>query len=119
MVEPVRTPITTILFTDLVDSTTLMQRVGDERAQKLFETHHQLLSDAISAHGGSELQWLGDGLMVAFASTADAVRRAVAMQQAAAQQPGGVGIKVGEVLRQEIGSGPSPPGPDFSRGFFA
>jgi hypothetical protein len=42
MVETARAPITTILFTDLVDSTTLMQRVGDERAQKLFETHHQL-----------------------------------------------------------------------------
>jgi hypothetical protein len=58
--ETARAPITTILFTDLVDSTTLMQRVGDERAQRLFETHHQLLSDAISAHGGSELQWLGE-----------------------------------------------------------
>ena len=52
MAEIARAPITTILFTDLVDSTTLMQRVGDERAQKLFETHHQLLSDAVSAHGG-------------------------------------------------------------------
>jgi len=110
MAETARTPITTILFTDLVDSTTLMQRVGDERAQKLFETHHQLLSDAVSAHGGSELQWLGDGLMVAFASTADAVRCAVAMQQAAAQQRGErlairVGMNVGEVLQQKTGSG--------------
>ncbi|HYB12240.1 MAG TPA: AAA family ATPase [Myxococcota bacterium] len=110
MVETARAAITTILFTDLVDSTTLMQRVGDERAQKLFETHHQLLSDAVSAHGGSELQWLGDGLMVAFASTADAVRCAIAMQQAAAQQPGErlsirVGLNVGEVLQQKTGSG--------------
>jgi class 3 adenylate cyclase/tetratricopeptide (TPR) repeat protein len=108
--ETARAPITTILFTDLVDSTTLMQRVGDERAQKLFETHHQLLSDAVSAHGGSELQWLGDGLMVAFASTADAVRCAIAMQQAAAQHPGErlairVGMNVGEVLQQKTGSG--------------
>jgi class 3 adenylate cyclase/tetratricopeptide (TPR) repeat protein len=110
MGEAARAPITTILFTDLVDSTTLMQRVGDERAQKLFETHHQLLSDAVSAHGGSELQWLGDGLMVAFASTADAVRCAIAMQQAAGQQPGErlairVGLNVGEVLQQKTGSG--------------
>jgi class 3 adenylate cyclase/tetratricopeptide (TPR) repeat protein len=110
MGETARTPITTILFTDLVDSTTLMQRVGDERAQKVFETHHQLLSDAVSAHGGSELQWLGDGLMVAFVSTADAVRCAIAMQQAAAQQSGErlairVGLNVGEVLRQKTGSG--------------
>ena len=68
MGETPRAPITTILFTDLVDSTARMQRVGDERSQRLFETHHQLLSDAVSAHGGSELQWLGDGLIVASAS---------------------------------------------------
>ncbi|HBZ71351.1 MAG TPA: hypothetical protein DEP35_17110, partial [Deltaproteobacteria bacterium] len=110
MGETTRAPITTILFTDLVDSTALMQRVGDERAQRLFETHHQLLSDAVSTHGGSELQWLGDGLMVAFASAADAVRCAIAMQQAAAQQPGErlsirVGLNVGEVLQQKTGSG--------------
>jgi class 3 adenylate cyclase len=108
--EAARAPITTILFTDLVESTTLMQRVGDGRAQKRIEAHHQLLSDAVSVHGGSALQWLGDGLMVAFASTADAVRCAIAMQQAAAQQPGErlairVGLNVGEVLQQKTGSG--------------
>jgi len=108
--ETARAPITTILFTDLVDSTALMQRVGDERAQRLFERHHQLLSDAVAAHGGSELQWLGDGLMVAFTSTADAVRCGIAMEQTAAQQPGErlairVGLNVGEVLQQKTGSG--------------
>src|SRR5271157_4338212 len=96
MAEVARAAITTILFTDLVDSTTLMRRVGDERAQPLFESHHRLLSDAVSAHGGSELQWLGDGLMVAFTSTADAVRCAIAMQRAAAQQ-------AGERLRVRVG----------------
>src|SRR5215471_11035748 len=110
MIETTRAPITTILFTDLVDSTALMQRVGDERAQRLFERHHQLLSDAVSTHGGSELQWLGDGLMVAFASTAEAVRCAIVMAQAAAQQQGErlairVGLNVGEVLQQKTGSG--------------
>ena len=52
----------------------------------------------------------GGGLMVAFASTADAVRCAIAMQQAAAQQGGErlrvrVGLNVGEVLQQKTGSG--------------
>jgi class 3 adenylate cyclase len=55
MAEAARAAITTILFTDLVDSTGLMQRVGDERAQGLFETHHRLLSDAVSDQAGSEL----------------------------------------------------------------
>ena len=37
MSELARGSIATILFTDLVDSTVLMQRLGDERAQRVFE----------------------------------------------------------------------------------
>ncbi len=61
---------TTILFTDLVNSTQLMQGAGDEDAQRIFKAHHQLLRDAVSANGGSEVKSLGDGLMVAFGSAA-------------------------------------------------
>src|SRR5258707_12606443 len=71
----------TLLFTDLVNSTELLGRAGDERAQQIFRAHHKLLSDAVVAHGGHEVKWLGDGLMVAFPSAADAVRCAIAMQQ--------------------------------------
>ncbi len=103
--------IATILFTDLVGSTELMQKVGDEQAKAVFDAHHRLLADAVAATGGSELQWLGDWLMVAFASTGDAVRCAIAMQQAAARAPTAkrlairAGLNVGEILRQEIDSG--------------
>jgi class 3 adenylate cyclase len=112
MSDAPRASIATILFTDLVGSTELMQRVGDESAQRLFQAHHELLSNAVAATGGSELQWLGDGLMVAFASTADALRCAIAMQQAASRGVAGgarlairAGLNVGEILRQEAGTG--------------
>jgi class 3 adenylate cyclase len=111
MPEATRAAITTILFTDLVDSTELMQRVGDENAQRVFQAHHALLQQAVGASGGRELQWMGDGLMVAFASAADAVRCAIAMQQAARRDAAGeqlrirVGLNVGETLQQETGSG--------------
>ncbi len=99
-------PVTTILFTDLVGSTALMQRVGDERAGELLEAHRRALAEAVSANGGAELQWLGDGLMAAFASPADAVRGAVAMQRfpQAGDTPElslRVGLDVGELLEQE------------------
>ncbi|HEY8172259.1 MAG TPA: AAA family ATPase [Dehalococcoidia bacterium] len=98
---------TTILFTDLVNSTELLQRAGDESAQRIFESHHRLLSDAVSAHGGQEVKWLGDGLMVAFPSAADAVRCAISMQQASRRSSAGaridvrVGLNVGDTLRNE------------------
>src|SRR5262249_43720366 len=109
MAEAARVSISTILFTDVVDSTVLMQRLGDERAQRVFEGHHRMLADTLAASGGEELQWLGDGQMAAFASPADAVRCAVAMQQGTARAIGGgrlrvrVGLNVGEVMRDAGG----------------
>jgi class 3 adenylate cyclase len=71
--------LVTILFTDLVASTELLARAGDEEAQRIFKAHHDLLAEAAAAHSGEEVKWLGDGLMVAFASAADAGRAAIAM----------------------------------------
>ncbi len=62
----------TILFTDLVSSTELLQRAGDESAQRIFQAHHKLLQGAVADNGGHAVKWLGDGLMVAFPSTAGA-----------------------------------------------
>src|SRR5262249_47856388 len=56
--QPVSAPVT-LLFTDLVNSTELLQRVGDERAQRIFRAHHRLLKDTAAAHGGEEVKWLG------------------------------------------------------------
>jgi class 3 adenylate cyclase/tetratricopeptide (TPR) repeat protein len=96
----------TILFTDLVNSTELMQREGDEDAQHIFRAHHRLLSECAARHGGHEVSWLGDGLMVVFASAADAARCAIAMQQGSRRPAAGhrlairAGLHCGEALRE-------------------
>jgi class 3 adenylate cyclase len=69
MTEP-DAAITTILFTDLVGSTELLQQVGDEQGQRIFMQHQKVLSEVVATTSGQELQWLGDGLMAAFPSTA-------------------------------------------------
>jgi class 3 adenylate cyclase/tetratricopeptide (TPR) repeat protein len=97
----------TILFTDLVNSTELMQRAGDEDAQRIFKAHYQVLREAVAANGGAEVKSLGDGLMVAFNAAADAVRCAINMQQASRRAVSGehlairVGLNVGDALRDE------------------
>jgi class 3 adenylate cyclase len=97
--------LVTIMFTDLVGSTELLSRAGDEDAQRIFRAHHDLLAEVVGAHRGEEVKWLGDGLMVAFPSAADAVRAAVAMQQASRRTVQGerlairVGLNAGETLR--------------------
>jgi class 3 adenylate cyclase len=104
----------TLLFTDLVSSTQLLGRAGDEAGQRIFHAHHKLMSDAIGGNGGEELQWLGDGVLAAFSSSADAVRCAIRIQQTARRPIEGarveirIGIHVGEVLRRENGYFGSP-----------
>jgi class 3 adenylate cyclase len=97
----------TLLFTDLVESTALLQRLGDERAQRVLQVHRQLLRAALASHGGTEVKWLGDGLLTTFASPADGVRCAVTMAQRAPRPMAGerlglrLGLHVGEALPDE------------------
>ena len=72
----------TILFTDLVGSTELRARLGDDDADQLRAAHDHLLGEAVAAQGGDVVKGLGDGIMAAFSGAADAVTCAVAMQQA-------------------------------------
>lgn len=73
--------IVTILFTDLVGSTELTDRLGDTAAEDIRRAHFGLLREAVQSHGGEEVKNLGDGLMVVFASAVDAVACATDMQR--------------------------------------
>jgi class 3 adenylate cyclase len=82
--EPVlaHTGTATVLFTDLVGSTELRARVGEDAAETLRRTHDRLLADVVVAHRGTVVKGIGDGIMATFAGAADAVAAAVTMQQA-------------------------------------
>ena len=72
--------IRTILFTDIVDSTSLTRRVGDEAAMELLEVHDSIVRDALKDLGGREVKHLGDGIMASFVSAASAVKCASRVQ---------------------------------------
>jgi class 3 adenylate cyclase len=104
--------IVALLFTDLVGSTPLYDRLGDEAAEQLRRDHFALLRDTIGRHGGTEIKSVGDGLMVSFTSAVAAVAAATDLQRAvharsAAATPDGerldirVGIHVGEPMPDE------------------
>src|ERR1043165_9043289 len=71
----------TVLFTDLVGSTELRGRLGEETADDLRRKHDRLLTQAVEANNGRVVKGLGDGIMATFAGAADAVAAAVAIQQ--------------------------------------
>jgi len=71
----------TLVFTDIQGSTALWERLGDGFVG-LLEAHNRILREALARFGGEEVKTEGDAFMVAFASTADSVRFALAAQEA-------------------------------------
>jgi len=71
----------TILFTDLVGSTAIAQRIGHTAADRLRRDHFDQLRRAVAATGGREVKTIGDAMMVSYSSASDAIAGAVAIQQ--------------------------------------
>ncbi len=81
--------VVTILFADLVGSTSVQERLDAESTRRVMELYYAAMRGAVEAHGGTVVQLLGDGVMCAFGvphvaedDAIRAVRAAVAMQQA-------------------------------------
>jgi Adenylate cyclase, family 3 (some proteins contain HAMP domain) len=77
--------IRTILFTDIVESTAMTHRMGDEIAMELLGVHDKIVRDALADLGGHEVKHLGDGIMASFVSAASAVRCASRVQREVAK----------------------------------
>jgi class 3 adenylate cyclase len=71
-----------VLFTDLVASTELRSRLGEDAADELRRDHDRLMASAVEANRGRLVKNLGDGVMATFTGAADALAAAVAIQQA-------------------------------------
>jgi class 3 adenylate cyclase len=80
--------IRTVLFTDIVESTSLTQTLGDDVAMELLEIHDSVVRDALKALHGREVKHTGDGIMASFVSAAAAVRCAAQIQRELAQRAG-------------------------------
>ncbi|WP_043621955.1 ATP-binding protein [Nonomuraea candida] len=76
----------TILFTDVVGSTALRIRLGEERANVVFRRLYQLLRSVVTASGSSFTKSLGDGLMAVFDSATAGLDAIIAVQQAVADE---------------------------------
>jgi class 3 adenylate cyclase len=79
--------VRTVLFTDIVNSTELMERLGDDACIALIEVHDTIVRNALKATGGREIKHTGDGIMAAFVSAAAAVRCAIQIQKTLIDRP--------------------------------
>jgi class 3 adenylate cyclase/tetratricopeptide (TPR) repeat protein len=98
-----------ILFTDVVGSTELSQRLSPEAADEVRRSHFSILRQSLAEAGGTEVKNLGDGVMVVFGSASAAMACAVAMQQGVERDNRDrehsvalrVGLSGGEVSRED------------------
>ncbi len=87
-----------LLFTDLVDSTLLAERLGDARAAQVWAEHDRHGRELLARHGGREIDHT-DGFFLVFDTAADAAGYAMAYQAVLAglTLAARVGIHVGTV----------------------
>jgi putative peptide modification system cyclase len=69
----------TLVLCDLVDSTALIERMGDQRAAELFRKHDRLARSLLQKHGGREIDKT-DGFLLMFERPIQAVAFALAYQ---------------------------------------
>jgi adenylate cyclase len=96
------------LAADVAGYSRLMGADEEGTHERLKALRHELLDPKIAEHHGRLVKTTGDGMLVEFASVVDAVRCAVAVQQAMPERNGGVatesrielriGINLGDVI---------------------
>ena len=72
----------TILFTDIVGHTEMMQRLGDAKGRDVLREHERITRETLKAHGGAEVKTMGDGFMASFGCVTSAMECAIALQRA-------------------------------------
>lgn len=71
----------TIVFTDLEESTAMLERLGEERWLELMTKHNRLVRGSVAEHSGEVVKSQGDGFMVAFNSASASLAWAVRIQR--------------------------------------
>jgi class 3 adenylate cyclase len=76
----------TVLFTDVVENTALLWRIGDDAWRAVMRDHNEIVRSALKEHGGVEVSNSGDGFFASFVSSVRALECAMEMQRAFARR---------------------------------
>ena len=99
----------TVLFTDIVGHTEMMQRLGDAKGRDVLREHERITRETLKQHGGAEVKTMGDGFMASFGSVTRAMECAIALQRAFAAHTDSmpeplhvrVGLNAGEPIEED------------------
>ena len=76
----IRSPFRTILFTDLMGSTSLLNEMGQSAYMVVLTEHDLVIRRALVAERGREVKHTGDGIMASFDDVTRALSCAIAIQ---------------------------------------
>ena len=99
--------VTTLVMTDIVDSTATASRLGDNTWKQLMAEHNRLVRSRLERYLGKEVNTTGDGFLAMFASARGAIRCAMSIRDAL--QALGIEVRAGlhtgecEVRGDDIG----------------
>ena len=93
----------TVVFTDIVESTEFVRRVGDEKGRAAIRDLEQQVASLAAEHDGRVVKNLGDGSLVSFGSNASAISFALAVQDKSQGEPLRlrVGMAAGEPIQED------------------
>lgn len=89
--------LSTILFTDIVESTKVAERMGDALWKEILAQHNERAQAAVDRHRGRVVKWTGDGMLALFDGAERAARGAILLRS----KMEGLGLEV----RQAVHSG--------------
>lgn len=99
-----RDGMASVMFTDIADSTSLAQAMGDNRWNAVLQRHMSMLGDIIVGADGTFVKSLGDGSMSTYPTARAALAAAKSIQTAIADEQGEprlrarIGIHTGDVV---------------------
>lgn len=85
--------LATVMFTDIVDSTSHAARLGDRQWLKVLEQHHQTTREYLNRFRGQEIKTMGDGIVATFDGPTRAVTCASSIR--GISQHLGIDVRVG------------------------
>jgi class 3 adenylate cyclase/dihydrofolate reductase len=99
--------LATVMFTDIVESTTRVATIGDRAWRELVDRHYQVARSEANRWMVQHIESTGDGVMATFETPTRALRCAFAVQTALADLGLEIraGLHTGEIERRETGVG--------------
>jgi class 3 adenylate cyclase len=102
----------TLMFSDMESFSQMTERLGDQEAHGVLRAHNAIVREQLREHGGIELDFQGDGFLLAFADPLAGLDCAIAIERAFAAYSTAhpdcpvrvrIGLHLGEAIQDSDG----------------